>query len=117
MATIDKLMEGKKPGEVLVNQSIWPPREFFSPFFRDRHGVWHGLDERRESVRWSGDVGGWQLYTEPKKKVVKWLWVNSAGYIFSGPNHFLSEKEAAEDLSMEYLGWKKLEWSATEFDE
>lgn len=41
MATIDELMEGKKPGEVVVcswrHNVIW-----FQPFFKDIAGTWHG---------------------------------------------------------------------------
>ncbi len=69
MSTISELMAGKKPGEIKVNQIGWANGHFFRPYYVSE-GHWYGLDDSQCSMSFRHKEDNWQLYTEPKAKVV-----------------------------------------------
>lgn len=118
MATIDQLMEGKKPGEIKICTSKHPMRDgYFVPYYNIRglwYGIFHALDNRIDNeIHNSEDEGDyWQLYTQPKKKVKRWLWVyaNNKKVL----NNLMTFEEATNRVPD---GIQKLLWSETEFEE
>lgn len=72
MATIDELMEGKKPGEIKVRRRSWSEEVYFTPYFKEAD-VWYGLRNSYHDF-WSGDVDEYEIYREPKPKVRRYLW-------------------------------------------
>ena len=82
MSTIDKLMEGKKPGEVKIRRLSWECG-YFQPFYKIDDS-WHGLrinGSRTYSTACLSPTLDWELYQESSKKVKKWLWVDVKGYM------------------------------------
>lgn len=113
MATISDLVakHSKVPGDIRIQHE--DSNDWFQPFFFVQ-GSWFGRNSMDVAVSFYGDLHRWQLYTEPKKKVVRWLWAYVGSYgnwILS--DHFYSEHEAVG----RFAKGKKLEWSATEFEE
>jgi len=72
MARISELMQGKKPGEIKIRCDS--RAGYFQPYFVTKNGVYVGLDECGDICSYSyrpGEVdNSWQLYTEPKPKVI-----------------------------------------------
>ncbi len=44
--TVDELMKGHDSGKIAIANSFWHRGAYARPFFKDRHGVWHGLDDQ-----------------------------------------------------------------------
>lgn len=92
MPTIDELMEGKKPGEIKVIYDVY----IFTPHYR-MNNRWYGFypDDDKEFMKCecaTQDI--WELYTEPKKKVKRWLWCSNKGEDVS--NCFMTEDERGD---------------------
>ena len=70
MATISELMEGGRPGEVRITcRGEVNPHWWFEPYF-EVGGMWYGKTPEKTVAAYAN--GGWEIYTEPKKKV-KWV--------------------------------------------
>jgi hypothetical protein len=69
MATLDKLMEGKGPGEIKVRKSSYGEDGYFIPYFRSIYDTWHGLRDDETNDYYDANYDCWELYTEPKPKV------------------------------------------------
>lgn len=113
MSTIDELMAGKKPGEIKIRRAEWglAQRTWFKPMYKINN-CWIGPSSGSECDRFFNDCDDWEIYREPKKKVVRWLWANGMGEITS-QLYDENERERAEFT----LGFTiKLEWSRSEFD-
>ncbi len=70
MATIDELMQGKKPGEIKVRQVTWGADCWFEPYFRTRlisesSQWWNGLKQNECADCYTATGGGWELWQEP----------------------------------------------------
>lgn len=109
MATIDELISQQKdwvPGSLRVQEKAWK-KNYFIPYFKiDR--TWHGIYNGDEYEKWHEGIGDWQIYQEPKKKVVKWLWADRNGCV----SNFHTE-----EINNGSIFTTKLEWSKTEFEE
>lgn len=103
---ISELMEGKMPGSVKIRHKAWSPGVFFYPHFTINN-YWYGTD-LAVLQQWHVDDDRFELYQEPKKKVVRWLWHEKL-------NHQVSCCLEAEGGLPD--NWVKLEWSKTETDE
>jgi hypothetical protein len=68
-------MEGKKPGEIKVRKSDYGEGRYFIPYFRTTYDSWHGLHEDETNNYYAANVDLWELYTEPKPKVKRALYV------------------------------------------
>ena len=118
MATISELVakHSKVPGDIRVTHSQWSelPAHNFTPYFCDRFN-WYGLQNDDEVTgdmsRWNILDDDWELYTEPKPKVKRWLWADKDGCT---TRKMYTEKELVEVSK----SWTiKLAWSETEFPE
>lgn len=91
MATISELMEGKKPGEIQICSRTDSERlKFFAPYYWDRSvNYWWGLNEVGRSDCFIGTLDKWEIYTEPKKKVV-WYEYAKTKQFESGSSVWLS---------------------------
>lgn len=87
MATIDELMQGKKPGEIKVThkEGIFSAGYFFIPYFRSNYiqfrsaATWYGLIDNSKPWDFPADLDLWKLYEEPKPEVklvkyYRWYW-------------------------------------------
>ncbi len=118
MATITELMTGKQPGEIRVTCCGFDKGSWFQPYFQNKHGDWFGLCSESWGVSYSQNymTNGWQLYTEPKAKVVRWLWANLDDVDgWEQDKWFMNETEAQTYYGE--MSYRKCPWSATEFDE
>ncbi len=106
--TLDEIMAGKVPGSVKTCCQ-GSGLEFFTPYYRAADSYWYGTDSRRLSIKIPTGGDQWQIYTEPKKPVVRYLIADKNGHIH---NQMLTEEEAVD-----YPAWSKLLWSRTEFPE
>lgn len=70
MATIDELMEGRKPGEIKIISPDVVDESYFVPFFRDQAGLWNGLDAKGRSRYYNNHRKNWEIYTEQKPKKI-----------------------------------------------
>lgn len=61
--------------------------------------------------------GQYRIKPVPKKKVTRWLWCYQTSYGWLISNHYLSEEEVIIHFDEYQYKFKKLEWSAMEFDE
>jgi len=68
MNTLDELMEGKKPGEVKVQDEWWDPSMWFKPYFKTGN-KWYGLEQNGCSTAHTANNNRWSLYSEPKPKI------------------------------------------------
>ncbi len=116
MATIDELMEGKVPGSVRVTHYGWDNNKYFTPYFKSQN-KWYGLSHLNTKDSWVDDSASWQLYTGPKKKVVRWLWAyKNLGIWYC--YEFYSEEEAVKAAKENpERTMFKVELSRTEFEE
>jgi hypothetical protein len=84
-----------------------------------------GEDSTGGGWAWKKTSGGWSLYTEPKKKVKKWLWasryIGILKHIEKGwfQNNTFSENAPTMDLYPDPENFEhiKLPWSEIEVDE
>lgn len=116
MPTINELMEGKKPGEIKICRPFQNPTcIYWSPYFKDGHGLWHGLNSSNENSFYCGhSFDDWKRHEEPKPKVKRWLWAYKNG---SGGWDIDAEYMTEERASENHLDPKKLPWSEMEFDD
>ncbi len=73
MPTIAELVKehSKVPGDIRIRLPIWDTYNAFRPFYLSVSG-WHGLREHDSSWCYPECMDdGWQLYTEPKPKVMR----------------------------------------------
>jgi hypothetical protein len=91
MATIAQLMEGKKPGEIKLRLSSWPPTSFFSPFYITVDEIWHGLMKDGYSCWYRNIDTNWELYTEPKPKRKLAPYIVTDGKAVWSPNTFFED--------------------------
>ncbi len=122
MATIDELMEGKRPGEIRITRATNIRTEYVRPFYKDNSWQWHGLDEHNVNADLYFDKDDWRLYEEPKPKVRRWLWAIkhiSYGWTQDLNNRFMTDNEAWDRfVGMKGVKFfKKLPWSEMEFEE
>ncbi len=117
MPTISELMEGKKPGEIRVTGlSEYDAVYWFRPYYRIE-GCWHGPDIQVPHYSWKDD-DTWQLYTEPKPKVVRWLWALSRDNSGTFDGIFLDTEYMSEEEEALKPGIRmKLPFSQMEFEE
>ena len=125
MATIDELMKGKKPGEIKVSSGEYLGDDngfYFIPFFKIDY-VWHGQVIGPEHIRADYFKGHendtWYLYTEPKKKVKRWMWAYQSST--NRHNWFVDSIYYTEDEFKSRMGkkynYKKLCYSEMEFED
>lgn len=132
MATIDKLMQGRQPGEIwLTNKTYFGESEqVFVPYFKignQWHGMVRSVDDGYKRPDWyyndhpdEPDASeSWQLYIAPKKKVKRWLWATQHHDVdyWDICNRYYSEKEINALYDRNLFKWEKLEWSEVEFEE
>jgi hypothetical protein len=116
--TLSELMAGKKLGETKVRQERWTDDEYFIPYYMDKDGNWFGLDDEGDHFEELGFVDEWQLYTGPKQKVVRWLWVcKCADDSWFQHEVFLTEQEARLEKEVLGLDLFKLNYTQTEFED
>jgi hypothetical protein len=74
MPTISELVDkhSKVPGDIRVHdpecEDDWQP---YRPFMKDRQEDWHCLDVDGSHQEMNAESDCWQLYTEPKPKVMR----------------------------------------------
>ena len=88
MATISELMAGKKPGEIKVRVFNLIPGSWFKPYYA-AEGKWHGTMDNGDSDCFEDSIENWEIYTEPKKKVV-WYEYAKTKQFESGSSVWLS---------------------------
>ena len=79
MATIQELVDQQedwKPGTLKLRNNGEEDRKYFMPYFLDSEGEWVGVDEHRETTAFNENSTGWEVYTEPKKKVKYYQWID-----------------------------------------
>jgi hypothetical protein len=105
MPTISELVakHSKVPGDIVVKDG----NAIFYPYFQDNESLWHGLNSANKYDSWDDLDKEWQLYTEPKVPIKRWLWVDKYSHIVS--DFLYLEGELPNN-------WIKLIWSETEFD-
>lgn len=76
MATLDDLMEGKKPGEIKVSIRGIENSYWFRPYFKDRNGRWFGPGSDGNS-NFFGATYDASIFEEPKpkKKITLYQWL------------------------------------------
>lgn len=78
MATIDELVAkySNVPGDIKIRnfEFKWDHDQFFVPYFKNKSCNWLGLSEVGDSICFAEHKEGWQLYTEPKKKIKLYKW-------------------------------------------
>lgn len=85
--------EAVNEGPMMVRGESWPKKEYYEFYFIDSDGWLHGVDDEHEHVTVNSNHNSdWQLYTEPKKRVERWLWV----YVSQG-KHVLNMHYMTED--------------------
>jgi hypothetical protein len=119
MATISELVakHSKVPGDIKVRRQCRGPSDWFRPYFPIGDEWWRGQSFITPDARVSSEFNDWQLYTEPKPKIKRWLWADPVIGTHCTPRmsgHFYTEDEA---LNMDLKNWIKLEWSMQEFEE
>jgi len=119
MSTLKELLDGKDPKDwPRVKRLIWPMDQWFQPIFKDGKGAYHGLTfcGLHCVIDGSGEV---ELYIEPKKKVVRWLWAfqHSPGCPIKVGNVFCTDAEMENRVTYSLEKITKLEWTRTEFEE
>lgn len=124
MPTISELVKqhSKVPGDIRVYDKEHPVDGWFRPYYlSDDTGDWRGIS----SV--SGDdiydnYRDYELYTEPKPKVKRWLWARNEQIIedqsrWITHQRFMTEEESKEFFIGEQRPLVRLEWSMQEFEE
>ena len=120
MATLNELMEGKKPGEIKVQLKSFLPEQYFVPHFQSICTLWHGINESGDYERYDEDLRDWQLYTEPKPKVKRAQYIVISD--FYGLPHrttgfFKDDDEARENCPGTKKKVERLPETEREFDE
>lgn len=114
MAKIQELIDAQedwKPGSLILGTSEWGAGVFFIPYYFCETGKeWFGLDQNNESEAWStiGDL--WEVYTEPRKKVKYYQWVDLN-------TKLLVEGVHPESEVSEYSNYIKIPGTEVELDE
>jgi hypothetical protein len=125
MATLNKLMEGRKPGEIKVCKDLFYASRYFVPYFLTRDGLWYGMDsegtpEAHLGLNMSSTAAGWHLYTAPKPKVKRALHVivpldgKNQPWLYS--NYCKDEDEVQERLKVSLTMFKFIRLPETERD-
>lgn len=99
-------------------RDYWDETAYFEPiFYSELDDEWCGLTDDGHGSSYSGtkfDV--WREWTPPKKKVIRWKWaVKFPTGTWFEYSEFRTEEEAIQNYPNEPI--KKLEYTATEFDE
>lgn len=77
----DEHNEAGKPLPLRVTCDDWEQSRYLDLYYFDRKGRPHGLDENGNSYTpIQHTYKDWQLYTPPKPKVERWLWVYESCY-------------------------------------
>jgi hypothetical protein len=85
MATIDSLMEGKKPGEIKICLPQWPAGSYFRPYyvalFFPNKRYWFGTcvtpsatydpANFTDTASYSAEMDNWQLYDEVREQMFR----------------------------------------------
>lgn len=74
MPTISELIKehSKVPGDIRVRRKSWAIGDWFQPFFPcEESFTYRGKANDREDFLQDATYGDWQLYTEPKSKVMR----------------------------------------------
>lgn len=122
MSTISELMEGKERGSVKVCLPHWGHDSYFSPWFQEPNGYWHGQFNNGIAMCYPDHDDDWQLWQEPKKEVVRYKWaIKNADHMMwvEEPGFYASEEEIREAYNSPFSErlFKRLDYTATTFPE
>jgi len=100
MATITELVGGKDPWTIKVSFSHPDNNEYewFNPYYYAK-GIWYGLDHEGDSMDFTADCEGWEIWTPPKKRLYKFRMkhVNEGDGYYWDTSTFYENEEDAED--------------------
>ena len=118
MATLNQLMEGRRPGEIKVCKLSLGGGSYFIPYFQNVYGRWHGLREDGTNEDYAANNNLWEIYTEPKPKVKRAQYIiNRSHHLpFVSPILFKDEVEARK-LYPDAVTVERMSETEREFDE
>ncbi len=124
MSTIDQLMTGKKPGEIKIRASGWDDETYFVPYFQEDNAgnYWYGVIPGKGVHNYNPEEDGWEIYSEPKPKVKRWMWIikyePTDELVYKGLLHVIStvymSEEETKRLDVKLI---KIPQSEMEFDD
>lgn len=118
MSSIDELMKDRGPGEIKICWAGGSAYHWFQPFYRIA-GYWNGIDSVQGSWNYSVGQDNWELYIEPSKKIIryKWVYFSELSDGWKETQLFYSDEEFEQEKLFHNPDIKKLEYTATEFEE
>lgn len=83
---LNEWMADKKPGEIKLVPTNFAEGFWFSPYFKCKDDIWHGLTRDNNEASFHGSYQRFYLYVEKTKtkSVVVWDWLGDDVYLVTG---------------------------------